>query len=206
MQAGRVHPVRDSHILCIMSAQEHVDLRGEGEPIAANTKQRFLGLQKKPPFPREYRPRRPLRAIKIPNTKPARRLERFDSFHSMHYENPGFTAQDVFDDDEIQAMVPTKWMDILERRAEAILPPRREALVAEFAGRSKRKGEEDSQNGGFCMMYSKQKFDNKGVSKNRKTVRNSFAIKHSYACQLRNIETGTQWLIIKTEEAPDSND
>ena len=124
----------------------------------------------------------------------------------MHYENPGFTAQDVFDDDEIQAMVPTKWMDILEGRAEAILPPRREALVAEFAGRSKRKGEEDSQNGGFCMMYSKQKFDNKGVSKDRKTVRNSFAIKHSYACQLRNIETGTQWLIIKTEEAPDSND
>lgn len=34
-----------------MSAQEHVDLKGEGEPIAANTKQRFLGLQKKTAFP-----------------------------------------------------------------------------------------------------------------------------------------------------------
>ena len=55
----------------------------------------------------------------------------------MHYKNPGFTAQDVFDDDEIQAMVPTKWMDILEGRAEAILPPRRKALIAEFAGEVK---------------------------------------------------------------------
>ena len=34
----------------------------------------------------------------------------------MHYENPGFTAQDVFDDDEIQAMVQTKWMDILRKQ------------------------------------------------------------------------------------------
>ena len=83
----------------------------------------------------------------------------------MHYENPGFTAQDVFDDDEIQAMVQTKWMDILEGRAKAILPPRREALIAEFAGRSKRKGEEDSQNGGFCMMYSNKNLTTKAFRK-----------------------------------------
>ena len=36
-------------------------------------------------------------------TKPTRGLERLDPFHSMHYEHPGFTAQDVFDDVEEQA-------------------------------------------------------------------------------------------------------
>lgn len=41
----------------------------------------------------------------------------------MHYERP-FTGQDLFDyDDEIQAIAPTKWIDILERRAEPTLPP-----------------------------------------------------------------------------------
>ena len=52
---------------------------------------------------------------------------------------PGLRLKDVFDDDEIQAilMVPTKWIDILEGRTEAILPPRREALIAEFAGEVK---------------------------------------------------------------------
>ena len=94
------------------------------------------------------------------------------------------------------------WKDVRKQYFHLAVRP----WLLNSPGRSKRKGEEDSQNGGFCMMYSKQKFDNKGVSKDRKTVRNSFAIKHSYACQLRNIETGTQWLIIKTEEAPDSND
>lgn len=53
----------------------------------------------------------------------------------MHYdERPRFTTQELFDDDdEEQAGVPTKWMDILEGRAEATLPPRHETLTAEFA-------------------------------------------------------------------------
>ena len=109
----------------------------ENLSLLTQSKGSWVCQKKNPPFPREYWPRQLLRAIKIPNTKPARGLERFDSFHSMHYENPGFTAQDVFDDDEIQAMVPTKWIDVLEGRAEAILPPHREALIAEFAGEVK---------------------------------------------------------------------
>ena len=38
-------------------------------------------------------------------TKPTRALERLDPFHSMHYEHPGFTTQDVFDYGEGQARV-----------------------------------------------------------------------------------------------------
>ena len=37
--------------------------------------------------------------------KPTRALERLDPSHSMHYEHPGFTTQDVFDDGEGQARV-----------------------------------------------------------------------------------------------------
>ena len=51
----------------------------------------------------------------------------------MHCETPRFAAQDLFDDDEEQAWSPTKWIDILERRTEATLPPRHETLIAEFA-------------------------------------------------------------------------
>ena len=47
-------------------------------------------------------------------------MKRFDPFHSKHYE-----------DDE---SAPTKWIDILEGRAEATLPPLYNNLIAEFSG------------------------------------------------------------------------
>ena len=72
-----------------MAAEKHVDLSGEVEPVAADTKRRLSRLPLNPPFPSEYRPTRPQRCIKILNTKPARGLERFDPFHSMHYQLSG---------------------------------------------------------------------------------------------------------------------
>ena len=47
-------------------------------------------------------------------------MERFDPFHSMYYEK-----------DE---SAPTKWIDILEGRAETTLPPLYDTLIAEFSG------------------------------------------------------------------------
>ena len=47
-------------------------------------------------------------------------VERFHPFYSMHYEK-----------DE---SAPTKWIDILEGRAEATLPPLYNNLTAEFSG------------------------------------------------------------------------
>ena len=54
------------------------------------------------------------------NTKPAMALERFDPFHSMHYEQSQ-SAQ-------------TKWLDILEERADDPPPRRYEVLIVEFSG------------------------------------------------------------------------
>lgn len=85
------------------------DMNGEVEPIAADTKRSLLSLSSNQPFPTHYRPPRPPRSIKIPKTKPARGLEEFDPFNSMHYDEcPRFTTQELFDDDdEEQARVPT---------------------------------------------------------------------------------------------------
>ena len=47
-------------------------------------------------------------------------LERFDPFHRMHYEQSQ-SAQ-------------TKWLDILEGRADDPPPRRYEALIVEFSG------------------------------------------------------------------------
>ena len=46
----------------------------------------------------EYQPNRPMRTPEIRNTKTIRSLEKLDLLHSMHYEHPEFTAQNVFDD------------------------------------------------------------------------------------------------------------
>ena len=51
------------------------------EPIAAETKRRLLS----PLFLREFLQNRPMTTKKIRNIKPARELERFYPFHSMHY-------------------------------------------------------------------------------------------------------------------------
>ena len=107
--------------------------------------------RKPPPFPSEYQPTPPPRSIRIPNTNSKRGLERLDPFHSMHYEFPSFTAHDFFDDDERQARVPRKWTDILGGPAEATLPLRYDWLL-NSPGRS---NIEYSQNGGFCMMWTK---------------------------------------------------
>ena len=47
-------------------------------------------------------------------------LESFDPFHSMHYEQSQ-SAQ-------------TKWLDILEERADDPPPRRYEVLIVEFSG------------------------------------------------------------------------
>ena len=51
-----------------------------------------------------------MRSKKSRNTKPAMGLERFDPFHTMHYEQSQ-SAQ-------------TNWLDILEGRADDPLPRR----------------------------------------------------------------------------------
>ena len=73
-----------------MAAKKHADLSEEVEPIAAHTKLKLLGLPSNPLFPHKYRPTHPPRFTKIPNTKPARGLEKFGPFHSMHHERPQF--------------------------------------------------------------------------------------------------------------------
>ena len=61
-----------------------------------------------------------MRFKKSRNTKPAMGLESFDPFHSMHYEQSQ-SAQ-------------TKWLDILEERADDPPPRRYEVLIVEFSG------------------------------------------------------------------------
>lgn len=73
-----------------MAAKKHVDLSEVVEPIVADTKLKLLGLPSNPLFPHKYQPTRPSRFKKIPNTKPARGLEKFDPFYSMHHERPQF--------------------------------------------------------------------------------------------------------------------
>ena len=47
---------------------------------------------------------------------------------------------------------PTERIDILRERAEVTLPPLYDTLIAEFQGRMKWKGEEESLNGIFSKM------------------------------------------------------
>ena len=156
--------------------------------------------RKPPPFPSEYQPTPPPRSIRIPNTNSKRGLERLDPFHSMHYEFPSFTAHDFFDDDERQARVPRKWTDILGGPAEATLPLRYDWLL-NSPGRSKRRGVEYSQNGGFCMMWTKL-WQQRRFRRSKKTVRNCFAIKQSYAYQLRNMKTMDTMAYYKNHRSP----
>ena len=135
-----------------------------------------LSLPSNPCFPSENRPTRPPRSIKFPKTKPARGLEKFDPFHLRHCETPTFAAQDLFDDDEEQARAPTKWIDILERRAEAILPPRHETLIAEIAG------EFEEERG---RRFTKWRVFN-DVNKNLTT---SGMLRHGSPHNLRNLAT-----------------
>jgi len=75
-----------------MAAKKHVDLSEQVEPIAADTKLKLLGLPSNLLFPHKYQPTRPSRFMKTPNTKPARGLEKFDPFHSMHLQRPQFNG------------------------------------------------------------------------------------------------------------------
>ena len=72
------------------------------EPIAEDTKRRLLA----PLLPRDYVPRPPPRKPKIKNTKASTGMEKFDPFHSMHFERKGFTAANVFG-------VERSWAEIL---------------------------------------------------------------------------------------------
>ena len=62
------------------------------------------------------------------NTKPAMGLERFDPFHSMHYKKSQ-SAQ-------------TKWLDILEERADDPPPRCYEVLIVEFSGEVYKSGKQ----------------------------------------------------------------
>ena len=64
------------------------------ESIAVETKSRLLSRL----VATEHQPKRPMRTPEIRNTKTTRGLEKLDLLHSMHYEHPEFTAQNVFDD------------------------------------------------------------------------------------------------------------
>lgn len=101
------------------------------EPIAAEIKRRLLS----PLFLREYQQNRPMTTKKIRNTKPARGLERFYPFHSMHYQK--------------SESAPTKWIGILEGRVEDPPPRHYEVLTADFRRVLKRTKGEKSQNGVF---------------------------------------------------------
>ena len=69
----------------------------------------------------------------------------------------------------------------------------------------KRKGVKDSQSGGFCLIWKtiwpQRRF--KRSKKLRKTVLSSNTV---MPISFETLRRGTQWLIIKTEEAPGSND
>ena len=64
------------------------------ESIDVETKSRILSRL----VATEYQPKRPMRTPEIRNTKTTRGLKKLDLLHSMHYEHPEFTAQNVFDD------------------------------------------------------------------------------------------------------------
>ena len=88
------------------------------EPVAEETKRRLLSAL----LLKVYQPIS-VSAHEIQkkaNTKPAMGLERFDPFHSMHYEQSQ-SAQ-------------TNWLDILEERADDPPPRRYEVLIVEFSG------------------------------------------------------------------------
>ena len=103
------------------------------EPIEEDTKRRLLA----PLLPRDYVPRQPPRKPKIKNTKAPRGMERFDSFHSMHFERKRFNAADVFG-------VERSWAEILSnpRGENPIQEQRFKFLIEEFAPEGGLKNEE----------------------------------------------------------------
>ena len=111
-RARREQPIKYCHTLRIMAAQTHlIDLDIDpdedaewslqkmvqtilDESIDVETKSRILNRL----VATEYQPKRPMRTPEIRNTKTTRGLEKLDLLHSMHYEHPEFTAQNVCDD------------------------------------------------------------------------------------------------------------
>ena len=118
------------------------------EPIATETKHRLLSLL----FPWAYQPKTAYGNQKNSRHQTCKGVERFDPFHSMHYE---------YDES-----VPTDWIDILEGRAEVTLLPLYDTLIAEFSG------EDEVERGRRIAKWHffqrcKQRFDSKDDSRNR---------------------------------------
>lgn len=90
---------------------------------------------------------------------------------------PSLRVQYPFDDDDQQqARVPIKWVDIFEGRAE------------ENKEKDARPWLKSTQRSNKITVFDQ--CEQKASQKIQKTVGSSFIIKHSYAYHLRNIETG----------------
>ena len=176
------------------------DLNGEVEPIAADTKRSLLSLSSKQPFPKEYRPPRPPRSVKIPKTKPARGLEKFDPFHSM---------PQVYD-------ARTLWW---WRRRTSKAANKLDGYFGTTCGsntstsswdrdcRIRWAGRVEEERGRRLTKWrflhdANRNLTTKAFQTIEKTVRNSFAIKQSYAYQLRNIETGNTKAYYQNRRSP----
>ena len=92
-------------------------------------------------------------------------------------------------------------MDIMEGRAEATLPPRHETVIAEFAGLVEEERGRRLTKWRFLHDVNRN-LTTKAFQTIEKTVRNSFAIKQSYAYQLRNIETGNTMAYYQNRRSP----
>ena len=82
-----------------------------------------------------------------------------------------------------------KWIDLFEGRVELELPNRYNTLIAKFAGEvEEERGRIFTKCGVFC--HKNKDFTTGLFREIEKNVRNSSVIKHNYAYQLQNIETG----------------
>lgn len=161
-----------------MAAKKHVDLSEEVEAIAADRKLKLLGLPSNPLLPHKYQPMRLSRFMKIPNTKPARGLEKFDPFHSVHHEHPQFKGTVPF------------WWWWWSRTSKG---------AHKMGWYFRRTCREEQEKDARPWLKSTQRWnkiavfdqcEQKASQKIQKTVGSSFITKHSYAYHLRNIETG----------------
>ena len=197
-QAGREQPIRHWHNVCIMATQNDlIDLSGDftmdrnaesslqtvvknilDEPMAAETKLRLQSL----PFSIASNENQ-----KIWNS-PTRELKTFYPFHLMHHEKRRIDAYRVdwyFRRTCGSYTTTSLWHP--DRRIFGEDQVERERKIVKWR---------------FIFGDVNNDLNPKMIHKIEKSLRNSFVIKHSYAYELRNIETEKTLVYFQNKRSP----
>ena len=156
------------------------------EPIEEDTKRRLLA----PLLPRDYVPRPPPKIQKFKNTKAPRGMEKFDRFHSMHFERKGFNG------------VERSWAEILTnpRGENPIQEQHYKFLIKEFAP----EGEVEEQRGKIITKWRffrhLQRSITPEIMRKLDKTEKIHKIRFNYMYQLRNIENDERIAYFKESE------